>query len=193
MNFSTLKKLAITSAVALTMFTGAEAFAQSTETVTINSTFSTAAGVDLTAGLALDFGTWLAIVGGGDTLTIEVDAETGAPTTTPGGASSASTLAQVTAPAQAGTVTVTTPVNQDVQIFGDVGTDFGGGVSLGSLTYSTAVVTETALPTVLTPANVIGGTAAGTTVFIGGTLSITATPAFGATLGPATIDITGTL
>ena len=44
MNFSTFKKLSVTSAVALTLFAGAEAHAQAT-TASVATTFSTAAFV----------------------------------------------------------------------------------------------------------------------------------------------------
>ncbi|MFK7840159.1 MAG: hypothetical protein AB8B83_07480 [Bdellovibrionales bacterium] len=195
MNFSTIKKLAVTSAVALTLFMGAPADAQVTSQ--IGATFSTAAALASAPGLDMDFGTWAINRGGTDTFTIQLDGVTaGAPPvpTCAGVVDAGSLCVNTIAPANSGTVTVTTPTATTVQINGSVTTDFSDGtLSLASLTYTDTIVTDGAIPALTTPATLVTTVAAGIaeTVGIGGTLTIaTGTPAASSTFNDAVIDIT---
>jgi len=194
MNFSTFKKLAVTSAVALTLFAGAPSNAQVTSQ--IGATFGTAASLASAPGLDLDFGTWAINVGGADNFTIPVDAViAGAPPvpSCAGVADAASLCINTIAPANSGTVTVTTPAATTVQISGAVATDFSDPLlSLGSLTYTDSIVTDGTIPAVTSPATLATTTTGGAaeTVAIGGTLTITGTPAASATFNDALIDIT---
>lgn len=195
MNFSTIKKLAVTSAVALTLFAGATADAQVTSS--IGATMTTAAALASAPGNDIDFGTWAINVGGTDTLTIALDAVVAGAPPVPacGGQTDAATLCiNTVAPANSGTVTVTTPAATTVQINGTVATDFSDGtLSLGSLIYTDTVATNTAIPAVTSPATLVTTTAGGVaeTVAIGGTLTIaTGTPAASTTFADPAIDIT---
>lgn len=143
-----LKTLALVSATALTLGFGVN-HAHAQASATIGSTFSTAAALAAAAGTDLDFGTWAVNIAGGDTPTITQAATTGAPTVgVVGGVVDASTVVQnTTLPATAGTVDVTSPITGTVQIQGSVTTDFSApNVSLGSLTYTDAIVTDVAVP-----------------------------------------------
>lgn len=196
MNFSTLKKLAVTSAVALTLFAGAEANAQAT-TTTIGGTFSTAAALTSASVTGLDFGTWAINIAGGDTLTLPLlSTNTGAAPATPicGGVVDAATICTNTvAPAQTGEVTVTSPIAGNLQVQGNVTVDFtDASLSLGTLTFTDGTSTNTALPAAYDGAtfvNVVTGAVA-ERVGIGGTLTISgATPAAASTFADATVEI----
>ncbi|NCT40491.1 MAG: hypothetical protein GW778_02375 [Alphaproteobacteria bacterium] len=193
MNFSTIKKLAVTSAVALTLFVGAPADAQVTSSIT--GTFATASALSTSAGTALDFGTWAINVGGTDSLTIPIaPALTGSPPVpTCGGQSDAATLCINTVPpATSGTVTVTTPTATTVQISAVISSNFvDSTLTLGSLTYTDSVVTAGAIPAVTSPGTLATTTsAAAETIAIGGTLTIAGgTPAASGSYTASAIDV----
>ena len=199
MNFSTFKKLSVTSAVALTLFAGAEAHAQAT-TASVATTFSTAAALASASVTGMDFGTWAINVDGGDTLTLPLLAtNTGAAPAAPvcGGVVDPSTICSNTvAPAQTGEVTVTSPITGNLQIEGTVTTDFADPtLSLGSLTFTDSVSTDVAVPGAFDGVTfaVVQVAGAAERIGIGGTLTITGgTPAAGATFNDAVADISFT-
>lgn len=194
MNFSTLKKLALTSAVALTFVAG-PAQAQ-VVTSQIGATFTTAAALATAPGLDIDFGEWAINNGGGaDTFTIALDAVTAGAPPLPvcGGVADANSIcSNLTPPANSGTVTVTSPVATTVQIQGSVSTDFtDANLSLGSLIYTDTLATNVAIPAAFDGTSVTTTVAgAAETVGIGGTLTISVgTPAPATTFNDAVIDI----
>ncbi len=172
MNFSTIKKLCLTSAVALTMFASQGAFAQSTATANVPASFSTAAGITAAAVNTLTFGTWLVVVGGADTPTITIPAGSGAPSVpTPTNASS-STVSNVVAPTTRGSATVTSPVTGTVYLTAAV-TDFTNvNLTLSAPTYSVGGSPSAAIPTTGTTAPIATTASVATTVDIGGTITI---------------------
>lgn len=196
MNFSTLKKLAVTSAVALTLFAGADAHAQAT-TTNIGSTFSTAAALASATVTGLDFGSWAINIAGGDTLALPLlSTNTGAapPASVCGGVVDPATICTNTvAPATTGEVTVTSPITGNVQVQGNVTTDFADPtLSLGSLTFTDSVSSNVALPAAYDGATfvVVQVAAAAERVGIGGTLTITGgTPAAATTFNDAITEI----
>lgn len=196
MNFSTLKKLTVTSAVALTLFAGAEANAQAV-TTNVGSTFITAAALATATVTGLDFGTWAINIAGGDTLVLPLlSTNSGAAPAAPvctGVVDAATICSNTVVPATTGEVTVTSPITGNIQVQGNVTTDFADPtLSLGSLTMTDSVTTDGALPaayngvafavvTVATVAERIG---------IGGTLTITGgTPAAATTFNDAITEI----
>ena len=195
MNFSTFKKLTVTSAVALTLFAGAEAHAQAT-TTNIGATFSTAAALASATVTGMDFGTWAINVAGGDTLTLPLlSTNTGAAPAAPvcGGVVDAATICSNTvAPAQTGEVTVTSPITGNLRVQGNVTTDFADPtLSLGTLTFTDSVTTDGALPAAYGATNAVVQVAGvAERIGVGGTLTITGgTPAAATTFNDAIAEI----
>ncbi len=196
MNFSTFKKWAVTSAVALTLFSGAQSYAQ--ETTTIGATISTAAALSVAAGNDLDLGTWALVEDTADaanTATFQVEAVSGTPSvpTCSGWTDPSSVCENTVAPAQSGSIDVTAPVATDLVIFGDVTTDFTGSsnISLGSLIYSDTVATNATLPTSAgTAVATITAGGAAETIYFGGTVSVTGTAPESQTYSGAVIEVT---
>ena len=194
MNFSTIKKLAITSAVALTLTVGGQTQAQ--VTTTISATFTTAAGLATAGVTGLDFGTWAINVAGGDTLTLPLlSTNSGAAPAVPvcaGVVDAATVCTNTVAPAQTGEVTVTSPITGNVQVQGNVTTDFAdANLSLGSLTFTDGTSTNTALPAAYDGATFVNVTTAAVAerVGVGGTLTITNTPADTTVFNDAVVEI----
>ena len=193
MNFSTIKKLAITSAVALTMFAGANAQAQ--DSAQIGATFATAAGITATAGNDMDFGTWVVNNTAPDTVTLTLGAVTaGNPAIpAPGGVVDATTvIVNTVAPGPGANVLVQTATPLEIQIQADVTTDFtDGALSLGSLRFTDSDDTNTAIPTTY-DGTTVNTTAGGVdeTIGIGGVLTISGNTATNpGTFNDALIDI----
>lgn len=194
MNFSTLKKLAVTSAVALTMFAGANAQAQ--DSAQIGATFSTAAGITASPGNVIDFGTWVVNNTAPDTVTIALAAVTaGAPALpTPGGVvDPTTTIINTAVPGPGGSVLVQTATPLALQIQGNVTTDFGDpALSLGTLVFTDSNDTNTAIPAAFDGATFADTTVANTdeTIGIGGTLTISGNTATNpGTFNDALVDI----
>lgn len=196
MNFSTIKKLAITSAVALTLFAGAEAQAQAT-TANVATTFSTAAALTSAAVTGMDFGTWAINIAGGDTLVLPVlSTNTGAAPAAPicaGVVDPATICSNTVVPATTGEVTVTSPITGNLQIQGNVITPFADPtLTLSALTFTDSVSTDVALPAAYDGATfaVVQVATAAERIGIGGTLTITGgTPAAAATFADAVAEI----
>ncbi len=192
MNFSTIKKLSVTSAVALALgFGSMHAHAQS---VAVGTTFTTAAALAVTDVADMAFGTYAINVSGGDTLALTIVGATAtgtaAATTCTGAVDPGSTCTEVTAPATTGGVNVDVPVNGTVvQISGSVTTDFAdANLSLGTLTYTHGAVSGGALPTAFDGTTVtIAAAATPEFVGLGGTLSITGNPAAATTFNDAEV------
>ena len=191
MNFSTIKTLAVTSAVALTLGLGSQAYAQS---VNVGTTFSTAAALIVTDAGDMDFGTHAVNVAGGDTLSLSITAAnlagTGATANCTGAVDPASTCTEITAPATSGGVEIDVPVdNTDVQISGTVTTDFADpNLSLGTLTFTEGATTGAALPAAFDGTTVnVALAATPEFVGLGGTITITATPPGATTFNDAEV------
>ena len=192
MNFSTIKKLAVTSAVALTLGLGSQAYAQS---ATVPTSFVTADALAVATNGTIDFGTHAINIAGGDTLLLVLSAAnaagSAATTSCTGAVDPATTCTEVVAPTATGGVDIDVPVdNTDVQISGTVSTDFGNpSLSLGTLTYTEGATTDAALPAAFDGTTV--NVALATTpefVGIGGTLTISGTtPAAATTFADAEV------
>lgn len=171
-----LKTLALGCAMAVTLGFGVN-HANAQATATIGSTFTTAAALAAAAGNDLDFGEWAVNIAGGDTPTITQAATTGAPAigTTGGIVDAATVVTNVTPPATAGSVDVTSPITGTLQLQGAVTTDFSDpNISLGSLTYTDTVVTDVAVPAGFNGTDFITITTAGVaeTIGFGGELTL---------------------
>lgn len=193
-----LKKLALLSAVALTVGIGG---AQAQTTAQIGGQVSTAAALASAAGNNIDFGTWAMNIAGGDTPTLALTAVTAGspPVPVPGGVVDPTTvMTNTVVPGVGGNVTVTSPIATTLQIEGNVTTDFvDGNLSLGTLVYTDTVATNVAIPAAFdgaTFATVVAGGVA-ETVGIGGTLTVGGgggTPAAATTFNDALVDISFT-
>lgn len=177
MNFFTIKKLAVTSAVALTLFAGAHS-AQAQVSSNIGATFSTAAALSTAPGTDIDFGTWAVNIGGTDTFVINLaPAPTGAPPVPAcsGVVNAQSICLNTVAPANSGTVTVTSPVATTVEIQAVINTNFSEAtLALSNLTFTDTNVTAVAIPTTFSPGTVATITTGSTpeNIGIGGRLTI---------------------
>lgn len=185
MRRTTLKFLAFTGAVALGIAGSNSAFAQ---TETVQATLTTSSAITSNVVSAIDFGTWLLIVDGVETPTITLT-DDGTVDATTGGITN-SQLAEITAPATEGVVTVQTPAPAVLTMTRSNTTDFtDGGLSLTAVTYNTATEASTNIN-----ADAASGTvtvlAANTdeTVTFGGTVTADATPADAA--HTASFDVT---
>jgi len=107
-----------------------------------------------------------------------------------GAVDGATTCTEITAPTTTGGANVDVPVdNTDVQISGTVTTDFGDpALSLGSLIYTEGATVGAALPAAF-DGTTINVALAATPEFVGlgGTISITATPAAATTFSDAEV------
>jgi len=193
MNFSTFKKLAVTSAVALTLAAGS---AQAQDSAQIGATFSTAAGITATAGNVIDFGTWVVNNTAPDTVTLALPAVTaGNPALpTPGGVvDPTTTIINTVLPGPGGNVLVQTATPLALQIQGNVTTDFGDpALSLGTLVFTDSNDTNTVIPAAFDGATFADTTVANTdeTIGIGGTLTISGNTATNpGTFNDALVDI----
>ena len=171
-----LKTLALGCAMAVTLGFGVN-HANAQATATIGSTFTTAAALAAAAGNDLDFGEWAVNIAGGDTPTITQAATTGAPAigTVGGVVDAATVVTNVTPPATAGSVDVTSPITGTLQLQGSVTTDFSDpNISLASLTYTDTVVTDVAVPAGFNGTDFITITTAGVaeTIGFGGELTL---------------------
>lgn len=194
MNFFTIKKLAVTSAVALTLFAGAHS-AQAQVSSNIGATFSTAAALSTAPGTDLDFGTWAVNRGGTDTFVINLaPAPTGAPPlpTCSGVTDAQSICLNTVAPVSSGTVTVTSPVATTVEIQAVINTNFGGFLALSNLTFTDSNVVASVIPTTFSPATVATITTPNVAenIGIGGRLTIAGgTPAASTTFSDPDITV----
>ena len=172
MTRNTLKLMACAAILALGTTSANIASAQ--ETVNISSTLTTSRAITLTAGQALDFGTWLILDGTTDS-TLVMDPSTGVVTDTAG---TGATVFEITISAGEGQVTLSTPGDASVDIWGSVSTDFtDGGLSLATLTYSFDGAAGAALSAAAAGSAVSTTSGATHTIGIGGTLTVSATPA----------------
>lgn len=180
MNFRTMKMVAA-FAVAFFGVAALSSNAQAQDTITANIEFDSA--ITTTNPTDLDFGTWLAIVRGGETVTLTMD-NTAA--ITPGGITT-STFQPIAGTPAAGGIDVDLPTgtaNVILQMSRQAVTAFttnSAVMSLSAVTYSAAVEgTNLAFP--VSPATVPVTVVAGGTpqhVTFGGTISLTGTPADG--------------
>ena len=197
MDFTSIKQLAVTSAVALTLFSGINS-AQAQVTSQIEASISTAAALASAPVSNMDFGTWAINVGGTDSFSIQLaPVTTGAPAVPScGGVTHAQSVCINTVPpATGGVVSVTSPAPTTLEIQGVISANFVGAsfMTLGSLTYRDTVVTPSgSLPTTYSASSVATTTVGGTpeNIGIGGTVTITGgTPAASTTFASPRIDV----
>lgn len=176
MDFSNLKKLAMVSAVALTLTYGVhDANAQVSATVGVD--FATAAGLSAASDRRLNFGTWVVNIGTGETPVFDQPATVAAGTAVANvtGITGASTIVN-TVPGESGSVTVTGPAVTDVVIFGTATDNFASNadLSISQITFiDTNTGTETNLPaTAGTDTVNLASAPAAETIGIGGLLEI---------------------
>ena len=194
------KKLALLGAVAAVAVAGSQSVEAQT-TSQIGATFTTAAALSSVNVNDIDFGTWAVNIAGGDTPTITQQAVTaGAPPvgSVAGVVDAATIVSNTVAPANSGTIDVTSPIATTLQIQGSVTTDFADAdLSLSNIVFTDTVLSNTAVPAAfngVTRTTIVTGGVAETVAF-GGTLTIGGgggTPAAGTTFNDAVIDISFT-
>lgn len=180
MNFRTMKIVAA-FAVAFFGVAALSSNAQAQDTITANIEFDSA--ITTSNAADLEFGTWLAIVRGGDTVTLTMD-NTGA--ITPAGITT-STFQNIAGTPAAGGIDVDLPAgttNVVLQMSRTAATAFAtnaGVMTLSAVTYSTAAQGNNqafaATPTTVPVTVAAGGTPEHVT--FGGTISLTGTPTDG--------------
>ena len=176
MRHNTLKLLAFTGAIALGFGVSNDSFAES---AAVPAVLTTNNAISVVLGDTLDFGTWSLTHGGGgspDDITLFMNPATLAVTPT---VPAASNGVEITPGAQAGSIVVTTPAAATLNIFGSVTnimTPSDAGLVLASPTYSYAGGATTALPAA-TGTETVAATGAADTVRVGGTVTVSGTPA----------------
>lgn len=176
MRHNTLKLLAFTGAIALGFGISSTSFA---ETAAVPAVLTTNNAISVVLGDTLDFGTWTLTHGGGgapDDITLVMDPLLGTVTPT---VPAASNGVEITAGLQAGSIVVTTPAAATLNIFGSVTnlmTPSDAGLLLGAATYSYAGGATTVLPAA-TGTETVAATGGADTVRVGGTVTVSGTPA----------------
>ncbi len=191
MRRNTLKLLAFTSAVALSMSLSNNSFAQ---TETVNATLITSSAITTTDTSDMDFGTWLIqltaaeIADDGITITLSDDQTA---TATAGDIDNASQVVQITAPATEGVVNVQIPAPGNLTMTRGALTDFvDAALSLTTVTWNTA---STASATIAAAGTGTVTVLAGSTderIDFGGIVTATDTPGDGT--HSASFDVTFT-
>lgn len=189
MKRNTLKLLAFASAVSLGFGVTNNSFAE-TEVVAVE--LITNSAIVIAAGDTMDFGTWALLhpaASGTNDVTLTLNAATGAVVASGVGGLSAAT--EITAGAQPGSLTVTTPAATTLNIFGNISNVITGdpGLTLSLPFYQYAGGTVTALPAATGTATV-AATGAADTVTFGAAILVTGTPLDATHAGELSITFT---